>query len=84
MTKKSDSKWLSLATAPILGQPPRFQGKILDFLRLTKITVERVHYYILVSVDFRFRTPVKPSPGDQFSAPNPDPIQHKCKIFCLT
>ena len=22
MTKKSDSKWLSLATAPILGQPP--------------------------------------------------------------
>jgi hypothetical protein len=23
MTKKSDSKWLSLATASILGQPPR-------------------------------------------------------------
>jgi len=22
MTQKSDSKWLSLATAPILGQPP--------------------------------------------------------------
>ncbi len=22
MTKKSDSKWLSLATVPILGQPP--------------------------------------------------------------
>jgi hypothetical protein len=23
MTKKSDSKWLSLATVPILGQPAR-------------------------------------------------------------
>ncbi len=25
MLEKSDTKWLSLATAPILGQPPRFK-----------------------------------------------------------
>jgi len=26
MTEKNDSKWASLATAPILGQPPREGG----------------------------------------------------------
>jgi hypothetical protein len=30
MTKKSDSKWLSLATAPILGQPISAKRKLTN------------------------------------------------------
>ncbi|RUM94057.1 MAG: hypothetical protein DSZ28_05075, partial [Thiothrix sp.] len=29
MTEKNDSKWASLATAPILGQPPRASSYLI-------------------------------------------------------
>ena len=35
MIEKSDSKWLSLATAPILGQPPRVRRDTADYSRET-------------------------------------------------
>jgi hypothetical protein len=43
MTKKSDSKWLSLATVPILGQPPG--ARPID---------RQVNWYFRVLVSKRF------------------------------
>ncbi len=41
LIEKSGSKWLSLATAPILGQPPRTSGELsFSYLKLMLLNNE--------------------------------------------